>query len=70
MQLLWDWFLEPTNQQLCLIILVSLILGGISGRFLSYRKEKRTRFLRRESDKAFFKGIQYILSNDHDQAIE
>jgi len=70
MQLLWDWFLEPTNQQLCLIILVSLILGGFAGRFLSYRKEKRTRFLRRESDQAFFKGIQYILSNDHDQAIE
>ncbi len=70
MQLLWDSFLEPTNQQLCLTLLVGLILGGIAGRFLSYRKEKRTRFLRRESDKAFFKGIQYILSNDHDQAIE
>jgi lipopolysaccharide biosynthesis regulator YciM len=70
MQLLWDWFLEPTNQQLCLTLLVGLILGGVAGRFLSYRKEKRTRFLRRESDKAFFKGIQYILSNDHDQAIE
>ena len=70
MQPLWDWFLEPTNQQLCLTILISLILGGLVGRFLSYRKEKRIRFLRRESDKAFFKGIQYILSNDHDQAIE
>jgi len=70
MQLLWDWFLEPANQRLCLVILISLILGGLAGRFLSYRKEKRIRFLRRESDKAFFKGIQYILSNDHDQAIE
>src|SRR5512137_1385240 len=70
MQPLWDWFLEPTNQKLCLTILISLILGGLVGRFLSYRKEKRVRFLRRESDKAFFKGIQYILSNDHDQAIE
>jgi len=70
MQLLWDWFLEPTNQRLCLIVLISLILGSLAGRFLSYRKEKRLRFLRKESDKAFFKGIQYILSNDHDQAIE
>ncbi len=70
MQPLWDWFLEPANQQLCLIILVSLILGGLADRFLSHRKERKTRFLRRESDKAFFKGIQYILSNDHDQAIE
>jgi len=70
MQQLWDWFLEPTHQQLCLIILISLILGGLAGRFLSYRKEKSTRVLRRESDKAFFKGIQYILSNDRDQAIE
>ena len=70
MQPLWAWFLEPTHQQLCLAILISLLLGGFVGRFLSYRKEKRTRFLRREGDKAFFKGIQYILSNDHDQAIE
>jgi len=70
MQLLWDWFLEPTNQQLCLIILISLVMGGFAGRFLSYRKERKIRFLRRESDKAFLKGIQYILSNDHDQAIE
>jgi lipopolysaccharide assembly protein B len=70
MQMLWDWFLEPTNQRLCLIVLISLIVGGLAGRFLSYRKEKRLRFQRRESDKAFFKGIQYILSNDHDQAIE
>ena len=70
MQQLWDWFLEPTNQRLCLSLLVGLILGGLAGRLLSYRKERRTRSLRRESDKAFFKGIQYILSNDHDQAIE
>jgi len=70
MQPLWDWFLEPTHQQLGLTILISLILGGLAGRFLSYRKEKRTRFLRREGDKAFFKGIQYILSNDRDHAIE
>jgi lipopolysaccharide biosynthesis regulator YciM len=70
MQLLWDWFLDPANQRLCLIVLISLILGIVAGRFLSYRKEKRLRFQRRESDKAFFKGIQYILSNDHDQAIE
>jgi lipopolysaccharide biosynthesis regulator YciM len=67
---LWDWFLEPAHQQLCLTILISLILGGLAGRLLSHRKEKRISFLRRESDKAFFKGIQYILSNDRDQAIE
>jgi lipopolysaccharide biosynthesis regulator YciM len=70
MQPLWDWFLEPTHQKLCLTILISLILGGLAGRFLSYRKEKSIRFLKRESDRAFFKGIQYILSNDRDQAIE
>ena len=66
----WDWFLQPTHQKLCLTILISLVLGGLAGRFLSYRKEKRVRLLRRESDRAFFKGIQYILSNDRDQAIE
>ncbi len=69
-QPLLQWFLEPFNQKLLLGIISAFILGLIFGRMLRYRKEKRAKLLTREGDKAFFKGIQYILSNDHDQAIE
>lgn len=69
-QPLLQWLLEPFNQKLLLGIISAFILGLIFGRMLRYRKEKRAKLLTREGDKAFFKGIQYILSNDHDQAIE
>jgi lipopolysaccharide biosynthesis regulator YciM len=67
---LWQWFLEPGTQKLCLGIMVGLILGLLIGRVTTYRKEKRVKSLAEQGDRAFFKGIQYILSNDHDQAIE
>jgi lipopolysaccharide assembly protein B len=67
---LWQWVSEPENQKLWLGILLSFLFGLIAGRFLIRRNEKRFKSLAREGDKAFFKGIQYILANDHDQAIE
>ena len=69
-QTLLHWFLEPDNQKLCVGIISAFILGLVIGRMLRYQKEKRAKLLSREGDEAFFKGIQYILSNDHDQAIE
>jgi len=67
---LLQWFLEPFNQKLLLGLISAFILGLVFGRMLRYRKEKRAKLLTRKGDEAFFKGIQYILSNDHDQAIE
>jgi lipopolysaccharide biosynthesis regulator YciM len=67
---IWQWVSDPANQKLWLSILLSFLLGAMVGRFLIHRGEKRRRSLAREGDKAFFKGIQYILANDHDQAIE
>jgi lipopolysaccharide biosynthesis regulator YciM len=70
MNQVWLWLSNPVNQKLCLGILLSLLLGVFVGRFLVYGREKRIRVLTREGDRAFFKGIQYILANHHDQAIE
>ena len=69
-QPLLQWLSEPFNQKLLLGIISAFILGLIIGRMLRQRKEKRAKLLTRKGDEAFFKGIQYILSNDHDQAIE
>ena len=69
-QSLLQWFSEPFNQKLLAGVILAFILGLVFGRMLSKRKEKKTKLLSRKGDEAFFKGIQYILSNDHDQAIE
>ena len=67
---IWQWVSEPANQKLWLSILLSFVFGAIIGRFLVRRREKRLGSRAREGDRAFFKGIQYILANDHDHAIE
>jgi lipopolysaccharide biosynthesis regulator YciM len=55
---------------LCLGIIAAFIIGLIIGRLVREGKDKGVKSLAGEGDKAFFKGIQYILSNDRDQAIE
>ena len=69
-QELWDWFLRPENQIFCMGILLALILGLIIGRWSRQLEAGKTRALNREGNEAFFKGIQYMLSDAHDQAIE
>ena len=69
-QQLWQWFLEPENQKLCLGIIAAFVIGLILGRLARRKTEKEIKSAAREGDKAFLKGVQYILSNDHDQAIE
>jgi lipopolysaccharide biosynthesis regulator YciM len=66
----WQWFLDPANQKLLLSVVVFFILGLLVGRIVKARKEGKAGALATQGDKAFFKGIQYILSNDHDHAIE
>ena len=67
---LWQWFSEPENQKLCLGIIAAFVIGLILGRLVRRRAEKKIKSAAKEGDKAFLKGVQYILSNDHDQAIE
>ncbi|MFH1350739.1 MAG: tetratricopeptide repeat protein [Pseudomonadota bacterium] len=66
----FQWFLVPANQELCLSIVAAFIAGLIIGHLTRFLKEKKLKSLTREGEKAFLKGIQYILSNDHDHAIE
>ncbi|MBN2060291.1 MAG: tetratricopeptide repeat protein [Deltaproteobacteria bacterium] len=64
---LWNWFQEPDHELFIILIVSSFIIGFAFGH-LKNRKigtEKKIK-----TDAAFFKGIQYILSNDRDQAIE
>lgn len=69
METLRQWLSEPSVQKWIAFLLIFL-LGAVSGRFFSIRREKRFRSWSKEGDKAFFKGIQYIIANDHDHAIE
>ena len=71
MQSLWQWFAEPGNQQVLLSAIISLAIGLIIGWGIRRNKGlSLKRVISDKGDKSFFKGIQYILSNDHDQAIE
>ncbi|RPI78751.1 MAG: hypothetical protein EHM45_05375, partial [Desulfobacteraceae bacterium] len=69
LQHLWQWVSNPAHLRWELIIAGAFMLGMILGRLGRLRQQRRSK-LDREGDGAFFKGIQYILSNDHDQAIE
>jgi lipopolysaccharide biosynthesis regulator YciM len=67
---LWQWFSDSSTPGILLSIALSLTLGFIVGRLTKEIKSTRSKRFTRDGDKAFFKGIQYILSNDHDLAIE
>ncbi|MDD5205886.1 MAG: tetratricopeptide repeat protein [Desulfobacterales bacterium] len=69
-QQLWQWFLEPGNQKLCMGVLAGILCGLIVGILSCRRKRQEIKPLSREGDEAFLKGIRYILSNEHDHAIE
>lgn len=67
---IWQWIQVPSNQVLLLALALALTAGLLIGYLAMRRKARRTTSLAREGDRAFFKGVQHILSNDHDQAIE
>lgn len=71
MHSLWQWFLEPDKHQILLAAIIALGVGLIIGGWIRRTKELRVKkTMANKGDKSFFRGIQYILSNDHDQAIE
>ena len=65
-----QWFFDPVNQQFLLVIIFAFIVGSIFGGRIRRSKDKKAEPVASRGDRAFFKGVQYILSNDHDQAIE
>ncbi len=67
----WQWFSDPSNQKILLSVAGGTILGFIVSRLIHHFKgTKPLRLPAREGDRAFYKGIQYLLSNDPDLAIE
>ncbi len=69
-QAIWQWFFVPSNQILLVAVALSLSLGLLIGLAVKGRHSRRETGFSGAGDLAFFKGVQYILSNDHDQAIE
>jgi len=70
LQPLWQWFLEPWNQKILLASVVGLLIGFSLAKWMRKTRDKEVNPAVTKGDKSFFKGIQYILSDDHDHAIE
>lgn len=69
-QAIWQWFLVSSNQMLLVAVVLSFSLGILIGLAVKGRQAMPKSGFSAEGDLAFFKGVQYILSNDHDLAIE
>ncbi|MDY6974221.1 MAG: tetratricopeptide repeat protein [Thermodesulfobacteriota bacterium] len=65
-----QWLFEPGRQELFLCITSALVIGLIIGGWIQHTREEKAKSKASKGDEAFFKGVQYILSNDQDQAIE
>ena len=69
MQSTWQWFIDSPPFHILLAILVAVFIGvAIVGYFRNSRG--RNGIATEPGDKSFFKGIQFLLSDDRDQAIE
>jgi len=67
---LWQWFLETGNLQFLLYAVIAFGLGLVIGVWKRHSRNENAKSIPNEGEAAFFKGIHYILSNDHDHAIE
>jgi lipopolysaccharide assembly protein B len=66
----WQWFQEPDTLRLVLGIALAFSLGFVLGIWWKTISRGGGERSAGKGDSAFLKGVQYILSNDHDQAIE
>jgi lipopolysaccharide biosynthesis regulator YciM len=69
-QQFWQWLAQPENRLLLYGIFGAFLFGLFIGLLLRSRHNKKRPLSVSKGDNAFFKGIQYLLSNDRDQAIE
>ena len=66
----WQWFTGGGSQQILLTAIVFLLVGLFLGKRMRSPVENKQTEAANRGDSSFFKGVQYLLSNDHDQAIE
>jgi lipopolysaccharide biosynthesis regulator YciM len=64
------WFFELLGLRLAIWLILAFIAGLLVDRFIRSRRAEKLRRKMDKGDKAFFQGIQYMLSNEPDQAIE
>jgi len=66
----WQWFTGGGSQALFLTAIVFLLIGLFLGKRMRSPGVDQQRAAANRGDSSFFKGVQYLLSKDHDQAIE
>lgn len=66
----WQYFSDPVNQKFVFFPIIAVIIGFIVGRISKAYSQRKLRPYLSKGDNAFFKGVQYLLSDDHDHAIE
>ncbi len=66
----WQWFLGGGSQQILLTAIVFLLIGLFLGKRMRSPRDDKQPAAANRGDSSFFKGVQYLLSKDHDQAIE
>ena len=66
----WQWFLGGGSQQILLTAIVFLLIGLFLGKRMRLPGDDKQPATADRGDSSFFKGVQYLLSKDHDQAIE
>ena len=69
MQSMWQWFTDSAALQILPSVLAICIIGVVVMGYFRKSKEK-SGGSSEKGDKSFFKGIQFLLSDDRDQAIE
>ncbi|MFC1884644.1 tetratricopeptide repeat protein [Thermodesulfobacteriota bacterium] len=65
-----QWFVDPINQEILLWVIIAFALGIFLGIWIRRSRFGKDSSMVRSGDPSFFKGIQYIISNDRDNAIE
>ena len=66
----WQYIADPGNIRFEISLLAALICGFLIGRYFKAKYNYKRNLGFDKSDNAFFKGIQYLLSDDPDHAIE
>lgn len=66
----WQYIADPGYMRFGFCLIISLICGFLIGRYFKTKYSNKRNPVIDKSDNAFFKGIQYLLSDDPDLAIE
>ena len=66
----WQYIADPDYQRFGFSLIIVLICVFLIGRYFKKRYSNKRNPIIDKSDDAFFKGIQYLLSDDPDHAIE